>query len=128
MALAARPAGERSSTGWPQWAPSVIAFDMLFAEPDRLSPRNVVRDVPGVEPSLLEKLPDNDEIFAQSIVGRPVVLGFGLSNQGNYRPPVKAGFAFTGESPIDAPPHFTAATPAQATARGRTHQASAIST
>ncbi len=90
---------------------SVIAFDMLFAEPDRLSPRNVVRDVPGVEPSLLEKLPDNDEIFAQSFVGRPVVLGFGLSNQGNYRPPVKAGFAFTGESPINAPPHFTAAAP-----------------
>ena len=65
---------------------SAIAFDILFAEPDRLSPRNVVRDVAGIDPSLLQQLPDNDEIFAQAIAERPVVLGFGLSNEGNYRP------------------------------------------
>ncbi|MDK1494420.1 adenylate/guanylate cyclase domain-containing protein [Sinorhizobium sp. 7-81] len=90
---------------------SAIAFDILFAEPDRLSPRNVVRDIDGVDPSLLGRLPDNDEIFAQSIVGRPVVLGFGISNEGSYRPPVKAGFAFTGESLFAAPPRIEAATP-----------------
>ncbi|ATU90972.1 CHASE2 domain-containing protein [Phyllobacterium zundukense] len=90
---------------------SAIAFDILFAEPDRLSPRTVVRDVPGIDPSLLGQLPDNDEIFARSIAGKPVVLGFGLSNEGNYRPPVKAGFAFTGESPLGAPPRIKAATP-----------------
>ncbi|NRP73774.1 Adenylate cyclase 2 [Ensifer psoraleae] len=90
---------------------SAIAFDILFAEPDRLSPRNIVRDIDGVDPSLLGRLPDNDEIFAQSIVGRPVVLGFGISNEGSYRPPVKAGFAFTGESLFAAPPHIEAATP-----------------
>lgn len=90
---------------------AAIAFDILFAEPDRLSPRTVVRDVTGVDPSLLSKLPDNDEIFARSIAGRPVVLGFGLSNEGGYRPQVKAGFAFTGESPANAPPRMTAATP-----------------
>ncbi len=92
---------------------SAIAFDILFAEPDRLSPRNVVRDVPGIDPALLRQLPDNDELFAQSIVGKPVVLGFGLSNEGDYRPQVKAGFAFTGENLIDAPPHMKAATPFQ---------------
>lgn len=90
---------------------SAIAFDILFAEPDRLSPRNVVRDVVGIDPSLLDKLPDNDEIFGRAIAGRPIILGFGLSNEGNYRPPVKAGFAFTGESPVGAPPHLGAATP-----------------
>jgi adenylate cyclase len=90
---------------------AAIAFDILFAEPDRLSPRTVIRDVPGIDPSLLAQLPDNDEIFAQSIAGNPVVLGFGLSNEGNYRPQVKAGFAFTGEIPAGAPPHITAATP-----------------
>ncbi|MEK1887753.1 MAG: adenylate/guanylate cyclase domain-containing protein, partial [Phyllobacterium sp.] len=37
--------------------------------------------------------------------------GFGLSNEGNFRPPVKAGFAFTGESPFGAPPRIKAATP-----------------
>ncbi|MFS8113146.1 adenylate/guanylate cyclase domain-containing protein [Rhizobium jaguaris] len=92
---------------------SAIAFDVLFAEPDRLSPRNVVRDVPGVDPALFGQLPDNDEIFAKSLSGRPVVLGFGLSNEGNYLPPVKAGFAYTGASPFGAPPAIKAATPLQ---------------
>ncbi len=90
---------------------SAVAFDILFAEPDRLSPRNVVRDVPGIDQALLHQLPDNDEIFARSIAGKPVVLGFGLSNEGRYLPGVKAGIAFTGESPIAAPPHIKTATP-----------------
>ncbi|MBB2793361.1 UNVERIFIED_ORG: adenylate cyclase [Rhizobium pisi] len=94
-----------------QMGAAAIAFDVLFAEPDRLSPRNVVREVAGVDPVLAEKLPDNDEIFAGSIAGKPVVLGFGLSNEGGYRPPVKAGFAFTGESPVSAPPFLSASTP-----------------
>ncbi|AJD42816.1 adenylate/guanylate cyclase domain-containing protein [Rhizobium sp. SEMIA 4085] len=90
---------------------AAIAFDILFAEPDRLSPRTVVGNVPGIDPSLLSQLPDNDEIFADSIADKPVVLGFGLTNEGTYRPSVKAGFAFTGESPVGAPPHINAATP-----------------
>jgi adenylate cyclase len=90
---------------------ATIAFDILFAEPDRLSPRAVVGNVAGVDPALLAQLPDNDEIFADAIAGKPVVLGFGLSNEGTYRPPVKAGFAYTGESPIAAPPHLRVATP-----------------
>jgi adenylate cyclase len=90
---------------------SAIAFDILFAEPDRLSPRSVMRDVTGISPSLVSRLPDNDEIFAHAIAGHPVVLGFGVSNEGSYRPPVKAGFAFTGESPLNAPPRLNAATP-----------------
>jgi len=96
-----------------QMGASAIAFDILFAEPDRLSPRNVVRDVPGIDPALLPRLPDNDELFARSIAGKPVVLGFGLSNEGNNLPQVKAGFAFTGENLIDAPPHIRSATPFQ---------------
>ena len=94
-----------------QMGAAAIAFDILFAEPDRLSPRSVMRDVAGVDASLLRRLPDNDEIFAEAIAGKPVVLGFGLSTDGNYRPPVKAGFAYTGESPFNAPPRLTAATP-----------------
>ncbi len=94
-----------------QMGASAIAFDILFAEPDRLSPRNVLRQVPEIDPALLERLPDNDEVFAGSIAGKPVILGFGLTNEGSYMPPVKAGFAFTGESPIAAPPRIRAATP-----------------
>ncbi|KQV73355.1 adenylate/guanylate cyclase domain-containing protein [Rhizobium sp. Root1220] len=89
---------------------AAIAFDVLFAEADRLSPRSIMRDV-GVDPSLLRQLPDNDETFAAAIAGHAVVLGFGLSTEGNYRPPIGAGFAFTGESPLNAPPRLNAATP-----------------
>ena len=85
---------------------SAIAFDILFSEPDRLSPRTVIRDIAGIDPSLLARLPDNDEIFAQAIAGKPVVLGFALSNKGNSRPEMKAGFAFTGEPPFNAPPQI----------------------
>src|SRR3954447_26237503 len=74
---------------------SAIAFDILFAEPDRMSPRNVVQDIPGIDPKLLAQLADNDEIFAKAISGKPVVLGFALSNNGNRHPQVKAGFAYT---------------------------------
>ncbi len=45
---------------------AAIAFDVIFAEPDRMSPRNVIQEVEGVDPSLAAQLPDNDEIFAQS--------------------------------------------------------------
>jgi adenylate cyclase len=90
---------------------AAIAFDILFSEPDRLSPRTVMRDVVGVDPSIVARLPDNDEIFARSIAEKPVVLGFALSNDGSARPEVKAGFAFTGEPPFHAPPRITGATP-----------------
>ncbi|MDE1993110.1 MAG: adenylate/guanylate cyclase domain-containing protein [Rhizobiaceae bacterium] len=90
---------------------SAIAFDVLFSEPDRLSPSNVVREVTNIDPSLIEKLPDNDKIFAQALENQPVIIGFGLSNEGDYLPPVKAGFAYTGESPFGAPPAIKSATP-----------------
>lgn len=94
-----------------QMGASAIAFDILFSEPDRLSPRTIIRDVAGVDPSLLARLPDNDEIFARSITEKPVILGFALSNAGQYRPEMKAGFAFTGEPPFRAPPRIDSATP-----------------
>ncbi|MBX3596701.1 MAG: adenylate/guanylate cyclase domain-containing protein [Rhizobiaceae bacterium] len=90
---------------------AAIAFDVLFSEPDRLSPRAIAGSVPGVDSSLLAKMPDNDEVFAKAVVGKPVVLGFGISNSGHYRPPVKAGFAYLGEDMWSAPPYLESATP-----------------
>lgn len=90
---------------------AAIAFDILFSEPDRLSPRAVVAEVGGVSEDLLNRLPDNDATFAQSFEGRPIVLGFAISNDGRRLPQVKAGFAFTGEPPFGAPPSFSTATP-----------------
>lgn len=90
---------------------AAIAFDILFSEPDRLSPRSVAGQVRGVSPALIESLPDNDEVLAEAVAGRPVVLGFGISNSGGYKPPVKAGFAFLGEETLSAAPHLDSATP-----------------
>jgi len=90
---------------------AAVAFDVLFSEPDRLSPRNIVSQLPGLAPDVAANLPDNDEIFAATIKDRPVVLGFGITNHGDYKPPVKAGFAYTGEPIVNAPPRFAAATP-----------------
>ena len=66
---------------------------------------------PGLMPRCSASFPTMTEIFAEAIAEKPVVLGFGLSNEGNHHPQVKAGFAFTGENPAGAPPPMTAATP-----------------
>ncbi len=56
----------------------VIGFDVVFAEPDRLSPATVATSLPGLdEPTrdVLRKLPDNDRLLAAAIAGSRVVLG-----------------------------------------------------
>jgi adenylate cyclase len=58
--------------------PAAIGLDILFAEPDRLSPRRVIESVPGLDPRLarqVARLPDNDELMAAALRGKPVVLG-----------------------------------------------------
>jgi len=63
---------------------AAVGFDMMFAEPDRTSPKTVA-ELWSLEGELsdelrdaLEKLPDHDQVFAQSIQKAPVVLGFAL--------------------------------------------------
>jgi adenylate cyclase len=88
---------------------AVIAFDIVFPEPDRLSPRRLVDD-----PALLAKLgptlniadfPDSDLEFARALTGRPVVMGFassiGAFDKRNLV--IKAGFAQTGAPALLAP-------------------------
>jgi adenylate cyclase len=58
--------------------PAAIGLDILFAEPDRMSPRRVIEGVPDVDAALkrqIERLPDNDALFAAALRGKPVVLG-----------------------------------------------------
>ena len=89
-----------------------IAFDIVFPEPDRLSPSRLAGDtdlIAGLSPAAREEItaafPDNDEIFAAAIKGRPVVLAFSNA-PGNTRktPPRIAGFAQTGNDASRAPP------------------------
>lgn len=91
---------------------TVVAFDIIFPEPDRLSPSRIANDpdlISGLSPEARQEItasfPDNDEIFAQAINGRPVVLAFS-SAPGNARkaPPRLSGFAQTGLDASRAPP------------------------
>ncbi len=94
---------------------SVIAMDMVFAEPDRTSPENILPlwpKTPDLEAvrAPLEKLPHHDNLLAQAIQEARVVTAFGLTGQPNSSRPVqKAGFAFAGDNPAIYLPHFQGA-------------------
>jgi adenylate cyclase len=55
-----------------------IAFDIIFAEPDRLSPPRVAADNPDLPPEVraeLEALPENDAVLAASFARSRVIVG-----------------------------------------------------
>ncbi|EKS28209.1 CHASE2 domain-containing protein [Afipia felis] len=57
---------------------AVIAFDIVFAEPDRLSPSRVVDSFRNLDDAMrmqLKSLPDNDQVLAEVLRRSPVVLG-----------------------------------------------------
>lgn len=77
-----------------------IAFDIVFAEPDRTSPALVAERLPENLSSLRQQLaglPDHDAMFAQAIAEAPVVLGF-FDSPGTTGIPAepKAGIAWLG--------------------------------
>jgi adenylate cyclase len=83
---------------------AAIGFDMVFPEPDRMSPANALHFWPQSDAlaSLreeVEKLPSNDQVFAEAIGKAPVVLGFIASPQATSIPETKAGFSFGGDDP-----------------------------
>ncbi|HEX5318114.1 MAG TPA: adenylate/guanylate cyclase domain-containing protein [Stellaceae bacterium] len=89
---------------------AVVVFDVLFTEPDRISPSLLLpilteggASADEVE-RVLATVPDPDKKLAGAIAKLPVVLGFALTEHGgNGTPARKAGFAFTGgagENPL----------------------------
>jgi adenylate cyclase len=94
---------------------AVIAFDVIFAEPDRSSIERVLRTLPPDEQTiemrrLAERFPDNDEVFAAAIREAPVVTGFGFDFKGVTGPPRRiAGVAHsTGEKDAQTVPELIA--------------------
>lgn len=86
---------------------AAIAFDVLFPEPDRLSPRRLGSGVEGVEPSTLT---DTDELFAAAIARAPVIMGFADSGTATSLPErPKAGIAVSGTDPSPAVPQLRGA-------------------
>ena len=83
---------------------AAVGFDMVFPEPDRMSPANALRFWPRSDALAglrdeVEKLPSNDQVFAEAIGQGAVVLGFIATPQGGSLPQAKAGFAHGGDDP-----------------------------
>ncbi len=83
---------------------AAIGFDMVFPEPDRMSPANALRFWPQSDAlaglrAEVEKLPSNDHVLAEAIGQGPVVLGFIATPEGGSLPESKAGFAHGGDDP-----------------------------
>jgi adenylate cyclase len=85
---------------------AVIAFDVVFAEPDRSSISRMVRDlVAYTDPETVQKLAsaiqDNDQVLADAMAQSKVVLGFGFDLKGRSSSPRKLhGIAFAGDNPL----------------------------
>ena len=82
---------------------AVVAFDVLFAEPDRTSLEAIVKQLPASEAATITSAmagrPSNDELFAAALKDTPSVLSVVLGDGANTDLPAKAGFAFAGDDP-----------------------------
>lgn len=84
---------------------AVVAFDAVFAEPDRSSPSRMVQDLAALsDAATLEKLAaaalDNDKLLAEAMARSRVVTGFGFDLKGTGNPPrTFHGVAFAGDRP-----------------------------
>ncbi|MGV8839783.1 MAG: CHASE2 domain-containing protein [Bauldia sp.] len=80
-----------------QLGAAAVVFDVLFPEPDRLSPARLAEaieaDLPGrVDLTVAGPLPDYDEVFAEALANAPSVLGFGvITRSGNSPGAPRAG-------------------------------------
>jgi adenylate cyclase len=82
---------------------AVVAFDILFAEPDRTSPEQVVKVLTPEEAAIMAPAiagkPTHDQQFAATIAATPTVLATALTDRPSPPPPMKAGFAVAGDDP-----------------------------
>jgi adenylate cyclase len=87
---------------------AVIAYDVVFSEPDRTSPESilsVLQDNPKAtdQLSVIASLDKHDDIFAQSLTRSNVVLGFFLvPAQTQSSPTQSTGFTYSWDVTIDA--------------------------
>lgn len=86
---------------------AAIGFDVLFPEPDRMSPNRIAATLPGVDAATL---PDYDAVFAASLSRAPSILGFSRTSSGRQLTgSPKGGFAISGPDPTAAIPFLTGA-------------------
>ena len=89
-----------------------IAFDVVFAEPDRTSPAQLVAEWKHALGGTAANAPDYDATFAAAIARGRVVTGFGLSAEANgASPKIAASFATIGGDPAATLKTFPGAIP-----------------
>lgn len=77
------------------YSAAALGFDVVFAEPDRTNPQNLIASYPEnvVLKKELSALPNNDNLFAQAIENHgTVVLGQALNNKNKSLKPLKNKF------------------------------------
>jgi adenylate cyclase len=93
---------------------AVVAFDIMFSEPDRTSPEQAVKLMNPEEAAALSRLIEgkdsHDAVLAKAIGESPTVLATALSTRPSPPPPPKAGFAIAGDDPRPFIPQFAGAT------------------
>ena len=82
---------------------AVVAFDILFAEPDRTSVEEIAKRLPAAQADLLlaatKGQPTNDQAFADALKQTPSVLSVSLGPGSETPLKAKAGFAVAGQDP-----------------------------
>jgi adenylate cyclase len=94
------------------YAAAALGFDIVFAEPDRTNPRNLINQFPDnlALKQQVELLPDNDEVFARAIANHgTVVLGVAVNNAEETTEFAKAKFGLVtqGDNPNQFLPTYT---------------------
>ncbi|MFI5022475.1 MAG: CHASE2 domain-containing protein [Alphaproteobacteria bacterium] len=90
----------------------VIAFDIVFAEPDRTSPAHALEDLKDLKPddplvARLAALPDHDVLLGEALKRAHTVTSFVMTHKkGALVPKAKASFANAGDDPRPWVPHF----------------------
>jgi adenylate cyclase len=95
---------------------ATVALDLVFAEPDRLSPEQLIATLPPGEmrdslAATLSAVEPNDRVLARRITGVPVVLATVLTPTGAHdSQPRKAGIVIAGDDPRPFMPRFSRVT------------------
>ena len=96
-----------------EYRPLAVGVDVIFAEPDRLSPGAIAENNPHIGHALalqLKRLLSNDDALAAAIKRLPVVLGVaGLDERGKEAPPRSAAVFQMQGDPLPYLWHFPSA-------------------
>ena len=94
---------------------AAVGFDVLFAEPDRTSPKAMLNiwNLPSSARHSIAGLPDHDDLFAAALEPGGVVLGLSVERQGIGQdlPAQKYRFVSMGESALPFAHAFSRAVP-----------------